>query len=595
MKINDILEKQFEIINNSLKYKDILYRDKNIDQKLFTRLLLNNSYIKEDEYELLINNFKFVVVKNNLNSEIKDIKSINNKLFYKNILNAPYFILLFIKRKKNTFVSGILSKIKIGLTNTSQIMGLHTFWLDLKNEDSSNRALYSILMNNFLGNHSYKEYELYGIFPIGYKEENNLKSIKLKNVIDFKIDAEENHDDNDLQKELLDDVLKLSDSSYLIFDVQNGLISYNNNFIKLFDLDFSSMDNFEIYNIIDAIYNNFKHEDKIRNDFYKSLENDYYEFQENLLKPVKTHIVFKSVKILKKNTQFENTNVIEGIYIWNFIDNTDKHVLESKNKKLNSYIKKVNKKSKQIQDELIRCSRMADLGHLISGIAHEINTPLGAINSNIDIFSRQFLKLKTMISSVSKKDDASGNKLNQIIDRLFDTLKLNKVAIQRIKEIVEGLKIASRKGKVEKTKVNVEESINSTLSIVCHELKNIQVKKNYGNVSNIIANSGQINQIFTNIIVNAAHSIEHNEGSIDISTIENRNSVIVKISDNGHGINPRIIRRIFRKGFTTKEESKGMGIGLYIVKNIIDEHKGQIDVDSVNGKGTTFTITLPKK
>ncbi|HMK49329.1 MAG TPA: ATP-binding protein, partial [Thermodesulfovibrionales bacterium] len=164
---------------------------------------------------------------------------------------------------------------------------------------------------------------------------------------------------------------------------------------------------------------------------------------------------------------------------------------------------------------------------------------------------------------------------------------------ERVKRIVQDLKTFSHIDEAEWKMADVNTSIESTLNIVWNEIKyKATLRKDYGDIPLTICNPGQLNQVFMNMLINAAHAIEK-QGEITIRTFRSDGYVNVSISDTGRGIPDDKIGRIFEPFFTTKEVGKGTGLGLSIAYDIIKKHKGYISVESELGKGSTFTVKIP--
>ncbi len=252
--------------------------------------------------------------------------------------------------------------------------------------------------------------------------------------------------------------------------------------------------------------------------------------------------------------------------------------LNKKNKKLQKTLNEL----KETQLQLINSEKMASLGQLISGVAHEINTPLASINSNNNLIKR----------IITNSDNLTIEQINIIKD-------LNNIDIEasnRISNIVKSLKRFVRLDEAEFQKTDINKEIDLTLKLITHELKNkIRVVKNYSQLPPVYCSVNMLNQVFMNILVNACHSIAQKdvEGIIEISTIVREGNLIVKIKDNGVGIPLEIQNKIFDVGFTTKKIGVGTGLGLSISKKIIELHKGSINFISKENVGTEFIITIP--
>lgn len=233
---------------------------------------------------------------------------------------------------------------------------------------------------------------------------------------------------------------------------------------------------------------------------------------------------------------------------------------------------------KNTQVKLIQAEKMASLGQLVAGIAHEINTPLGAINSNTDIIARCIEKLD--------KNTQTTTILNKI-------LPITKDATERINILVKSLKNFARLDEAEMQEANIHEGLLSTLALIKHEIKNkIEIEKIFGDIPLIKCKPNALNQVFMNLLINASQSIE-NEGKITISTSSTKDKIIINIKDTGCGISKEHLAKIFDPGFTTKGVGVGTGLGLSISYEIIKEHKGSITAKSTPNEGSEFEIILP--
>ncbi len=267
---------------------------------------------------------------------------------------------------------------------------------------------------------------------------------------------------------------------------------------------------------------------------------------------------------------------------------------------------KANEELESAQTQLLQSEKMASIGQLAAGVAHEINNPVGYVASNLvslsqymnDIFSL-VEKYEKYESSLDKsalaeiaviKDDIDLDYLKSDINEL---LSETSDGISRVREIVLSLKEFSHVGENRWEIANIHEGIDSTLNIVHNEIKyKAVVTKNYGQIEDIQCIPSQLNQVFMNFLVNAAHAIEDN-GEINITTSQQGDRVTIQISDNGCGIPKDKQAKIFDPFFTTKPVGKGTGLGLSLSYKIIEKHHGSIDLISEEGKGTTFIISLP--
>lgn len=248
-------------------------------------------------------------------------------------------------------------------------------------------------------------------------------------------------------------------------------------------------------------------------------------------------------------------------------------------------------KLKEAQTQLIQSEKMAALGQLVAGVAHEINTPIGSIASNNSVYNKCSNKLENIFND----KDFNKNKAHQILNIIKETNKINDIAIERINDIVKSLKNFSRLDESELKKVDIHEGIESTLTLLRHELRSgIEVIKDFSKLPDVECYPNLLNQVFMNILVNARQSIDKT-GTITINTYQEEDLIKVAISDTGEGINKNDLKKIFDPGFTTKGVGVGTGLGLSICYQIVEKHKGQIIAESEKGKGSTFTIIIPIK
>jgi two-component system NtrC family sensor kinase len=279
------------------------------------------------------------------------------------------------------------------------------------------------------------------------------------------------------------------------------------------------------------------------------------------------------------------------------------HVLEAKNRELENAYSEL----KETQAQILQREKMASIGQLAAGVAHEINNPMGFISSNLATLGKytnkltDFIKAQSEIIESLNSAEASESlnelkkklKLDYILEDIGQLIKESLEGAERVKKIVQNLKSFSRVDEADYKFADINECIESTLNIVWNELKyKATVTKEYGEVPQIKCYPQQINQVFMNLFINAAHAIEK-QGEIKIKTWNGNGLVNISVSDTGSGIPQDKLNRIFEPFFTTKPVGQGTGLGLSITYDIVKKHKGEITVESEAGRGTVFTVKLP--
>ncbi len=269
---------------------------------------------------------------------------------------------------------------------------------------------------------------------------------------------------------------------------------------------------------------------------------------------------------------------------------------------------------KEAESQLVESEKMASLGQLTAGIAHEINNPINFVTSNVKPLKRDVDMLLDMINRVEEVSlaETSIDEKKSAIDSLkkdldFDYLKqeidylLNGIneGSSRTAEIVKGLRVFSRLDEDALKKADINEGLDSTLIIVNNTLAdNIEIVKNYGNLTAVECFPGKLNQVFLNIITNGLQAIKERHGGeaggkLEITTLQDDGKILIKIRDNGTGMDESTKKKIFEPFFTTKDVGEGTGLGMSIVYKTIVKHNGKIDIDTEPGVGTEFTLTIP--
>ncbi|MGH8758842.1 MAG: sensor histidine kinase, partial [Burkholderiales bacterium] len=273
---------------------------------------------------------------------------------------------------------------------------------------------------------------------------------------------------------------------------------------------------------------------------------------------------------------------------------------------------------KESETQLIQSEKMSSLGQMVAGVAHEINTPLAYVKNSLGTVAEKLPELGTALSETEQLltlmqagDGANPEQLARqfsVVSQHVSTLKSRDVIKElsglvndgvygtgQMAEIVGNLKDFSRLDRSKVTRFNLNDGLTSTLLLAKHLLKSVTVERKFGEIPAIVCSPSQINQVFLNLITNAAQAMENAKGTMTLTTRREGEGVAVDMLDNGRGIPPEVLPKIFDPFFSTKEIGKGTGLGLSISYKIIQQHGGRIDVKSEVGKGTRFTVHLPLK
>ncbi len=337
---------------------------------------------------------------------------------------------------------------------------------------------------------------------------------------------------------------------------------------------------------------------------------------EEVFSRVKTHItLYRLQKQLQEKTvdqelELQNKNLI----LEQIIDR-----LEKTNQELQKRMEELQK----TQLQLVKSEKMASIGQLFSGIAHEINNPVGFISGNLDYATEYIQDLMNLLklyqqgfehNSQTIQEKVEEIELDYLLTDLPELIESMKEGTNRITEISKSMRTFSRTDTTSKVAFNIHDGIDSTLLILRHRLKadekrpEIKVVKNYGNLPEINCYPGQLNQVFMNIMANAIETLEEsnvgktfaeikaapNQITITTEIDSEKQQTIIQIRDNGKGMSEEVKQNIFEHLFTTKPVGKGTGLGLSISRQIVEEkHGGKITCISELGRGTEFAISLP--
>lgn len=277
--------------------------------------------------------------------------------------------------------------------------------------------------------------------------------------------------------------------------------------------------------------------------------------------------------------------------------------LEEKNREIESAYAEL----KTTQVQLLQRDKMASIGQLAAGVAHEINNPIGFVTSNLTTLDRYVAKIVEFIDAQTEKialnsppdivrelsEKRKALKLDYVLNDMENLISESIEGTARVQKIVQDLKGFSRIDTVEHSFADINACLESTINIVWNEIKYKAIlQRDFGELPHVKCYPQQLNQVFMNILINAAHAIDKN-GSITVRSRYEDGMIRVAVSDTGHGIPEDIKSRIFEPFFTTKDVGKGTGLGLSISYDIVKKHGGEIELESEVGKGTTITVSVP--
>lgn len=388
-----------------------------------------------------------------------------------------------------------------------------------------------------------------------------------------------------------------------IVQIQDGLISrVNNTFVEMFELKETPIQTLRVNHIFAS--------------------RDDYEFIRKMAGPMlKAGTAFNYEARMKTSLGNErwiqligypaNPGAGDESSWWLLLDRTDIKTAHENLQKNFDRITDINAKLEEAQNQLLQSEKMASIGQLAAGVAHEINNPLGFVSSNIGALGRYSanllalgyavdleLKDKTLASDGDSPwgrlaKCLSGFDFEFLAEDLPDLLAETEDGLSRVKRIVQDLKDFSRVDHEEWAEADINQGLDSTLNVVRNEVKyKAEVVKRYGQLPRVKCLAAQINQVLMNLIVNAAQAIK-DKGVITLETEVRGDWIAVCVSDTGCGMTDEVRKRIFEPFYTTKPVGQGTGLGLSLSYSIIQKHGGRIEVESSPGAGTKFTVHLP--
>lgn len=318
------------------------------------------------------------------------------------------------------------------------------------------------------------------------------------------------------------------------------------------------------------------------------------------------------INILKKEKEQQQQGKLEALKENERLVREQNVILEEKVKLRTEELELTLKNLQNTQTQLVNQEKMASLGQLTAGIAHEINNPINFVSSNISPLKRDLHDVLEIVDEYRQKgkeefSEATRKALNDLeedlefsylVEEIDMLLRGMEEGAKRTVEIVKGLRLFSRVDEQDVKKVDLHDGLNSTMILLNSAMGRVNVEKHYSEIPMVECLAGKINQVFMNIISNAIQALQEQENNehplVEILTsVVDKDWVRIEIKDNGPGMPDHVKERIFEPFFTTKQVGKGTGLGLSIVYKIIENHQGTLEVFSEEGRGTSFVITLP--
>ena len=320
--------------------------------------------------------------------------------------------------------------------------------------------------------------------------------------------------------------------------------------------------------------------------------------------------------LLSKSERLRNALVIYGFILLGALGYFA-YILRKKYTNLEQKVIERTRDIEESQEQLIQSEKMASLGEMVAGVAHEVNTPRGYVSSNFETIGLNLQDVNQLLIGIkrlwkeSQSDDmdimkvAANSKavvdiyselqIEEVFDESQELLKDSNHGLEEISILVKGLKDFSRLDRQSTEHIDVHECIENSLKIATNKLKenNVTVDKNFATLPKITCTPSKLNQLFLNVITNAAYAMKESGGTLRIDSEQDDNNIKIHIKDEGVGMSEETLKKIFDPFFTTKPIGDGTGLGMSISYKIVRSHNGDITAESELGEGTTFCITLP--
>jgi signal transduction histidine kinase len=302
------------------------------------------------------------------------------------------------------------------------------------------------------------------------------------------------------------------------------------------------------------------------------------------------HVMRKGDESLVTIVANQSAVAIQNARLYEGLQRLNEH-LEERVRERTIELESANREIKQAQAQLVQSGKMAALGQLAAGLAHEMNTPLGAINASLDVAERAIGVIR---HSAGALDSTSGSaKLRKALQAIQDTNRVSRDACTRVFSIFQTLRSFARLDESALQWTDLHEGLDEAATLLAHRLgAHIEVTRDYGELPTALCYAGELNQVFLILLTNAIEAIE-GRGTITLRTRALGERISVDIADSGRGIAPEHLGRVFDPGFTTKGVGVGTGLSLAIAFRIVEKHEGELTLHSAPGAGTTVSVRLP--